>query len=121
MKKIVKFMQIRYFYLFIAMTLLSSASLGSRMSQFAAGKPVYLLDKCSRTIGGYSMDTSTSLSLLFSFVFSTPQDISVVMCSSNTYYYSYSGGTGAWLYSGGTPTSNCYSSSKYCFFKNDNY
>lgn len=120
MKRIVKLKKVRYLFLVMWMTLYSNALLGSNMSQFGQGRPVYLYDQCSRSIPGYSVETTVYYRTLWVKFFPTAHPITDYICNGNSNKYLVDGSSGVWVFTSSS-SSNCYSSGYRCFFKNDNY
>lgn len=118
----IKLNKMRYVYFAVWMTFISSASLGSNMSQFGGGRPVHLFDKCVRSIPGYSIDTDIYAPHLLAKYFATGSAYSISLCDTSSHYKVLGFASGAWVETGSASKTNCYTSAGYyCFFKNDNY
>lgn len=125
MKKVIKFKQVKYLYFVVWITLFSNMSLGSSMSQFGGGRPLYVLDLCMNTIAGYSRVTFLYTQQIISALTSAgpAQGSGVEICLDNTQFAILRGGSSGWYeFTPPAPQTNCFTNNYYsCVFRNDNF
>lgn len=110
MKAFSKLKKPRYIFFMIWITLTSNSLLGSNMSQFSSGRPLYLLDYCANSNPGYSYfyvsSSSVMLSILSSVISSPVYSISVCHTNKSYYIFIYDGTSGSLKYSSGGNAGN---------------
>lgn len=122
MKALRKFKKMKYIYFILWISFGHTPLFGSNISQFTAGRPLYLIDICNNTASGYSQFVINYLRMpaMLALAISSAAN-SIQVCASETAVYEYGYGASGWIYVSGSATTNCYTSTYYCLYKNDNY
>lgn len=123
MKVMIKLRKMSYVCFVAWMTLFSSTSFGSSMSQFGGGRPLFVFAPCNSTIAGYARQSpSTSQIIGYLSLYATSTGSTVQVCISNNGFDVYTDSASGWYDSAYFSSSNCYSSGiRFCVFKNNNF